>query len=253
MEECISKSLIDELPSTSDEQPSTMSTSSVSYDPRRRYEQLLEQSALLIEDGITCRDVNHKMRSLGEIRLYRFYNSIVARWARWIPMTILMSLAFFETPNSLTWSPDPRSIAASGGRAKLPVGLTEGIEIVTLLVIGTMALLETWLVGIKSLRRKPWIMFLLISVLISFIDVCIDLSRDEDDSFLRLRRLLRPFIFIQSSSMMKKLLKAVLRTVPEMLSVLLLLAFHLYFFTMIGMLVLQERQRGSGKYVNFTL
>ena len=108
MEECISKSLIDELPSTSDEPPSTMSTSSVSYDPRRRYEQLLEQSALLIEDGITCRDVNHKMRSLGEIRLYRFYNSIVARWARWIPMTILMSLAFFETPNSLTWSPDPR-------------------------------------------------------------------------------------------------------------------------------------------------
>ena len=44
---------------------------------------------------------------------------------------------------------------------------------------------------------------------------------------------------------MKKLLKSVVRTVPEMLSVLLLLAFHLYFFTMIGMLVLNERQRGS--------
>ena len=46
--------------------------------------------------------------------------------------------------------------------------------------------------------------------------------------------------------MMKKLLKSVVRTVPEMLSVLLLLAFHLYFFTMIGMLVLQEKQRGPG-------
>ena len=77
----------------------------------------------------------------------------------------------------------------------------KGIEIVTLLVIGGMALLETWLVGIKSLRRKPWIIFLLISVIISLIDVFIDLSKSQDNSetFLRLRRLLRPFIFIQSS------------------------------------------------------
>jgi hypothetical protein len=42
--------------------------------------------------------------------------------------------------------------------------------------------------------------------------------------------------------MMKKLLKSVVRTIPEMLSVLVLLAFHLYFFTMIGMLVLRETQ-----------
>ena len=42
--------------------------------------------------------------------------------------------------------------------------------------------------------------------------------------------------------MMKKLLKSVVRTIPEMLSVLVLLAFHLYFFTMIGMLVLRETE-----------
>ena len=44
---------------------------------------------------------------------------------------------------------------------------------------------------------------------------------------------------------MKKLLKSVIRTIPEMLSVLLLLAFHLYFFTMIGMLVLKEQENPS--------
>ena len=38
-----------------------------------------------------------------------------------------LNLAFFESPNSLTWSPDPRKIAEDGGRTNLPSGLTEGL------------------------------------------------------------------------------------------------------------------------------
>ena len=38
---------------------------------RKEYEELLEQSALLIEDGILCRDIHHKMKTLVEIRAYR--------------------------------------------------------------------------------------------------------------------------------------------------------------------------------------
>ena len=38
---------------------------------RIEYEELLEQSALLIEDGISCRDINHKMKSLFQIQAYR--------------------------------------------------------------------------------------------------------------------------------------------------------------------------------------
>ena len=38
---------------------------------RKEYEELLEQSALLIEDRILYRDINHKMKSLVEIRAYR--------------------------------------------------------------------------------------------------------------------------------------------------------------------------------------
>ena len=60
-----------------------------------------------------------------------------------------------------------------------------------------------------------------------------------------MRRLLRPAIFIQSSSMMKKLLKSVFLTIPEVLSALLLLLFHLYFFTMIGMLVLPTSKKND--------
>ena len=84
-------------------------------------------------------------------------------------MFILMSLAFLESPNSLTLSPDPRKINSDPkyNRPDLPHGLTESIELIILFVIGAMALLETWLVGIKSLKRKPWILFLLFSCLFS--------------------------------------------------------------------------------------
>ena len=133
-----------------------------------------------------------------------------------------MSLAFLESPNSLTLSPDPRKINSDPkyNRPDLPHGLTESIELIILFIIGAMALLETWLVGIKSLKRKPWILFLLFSCLFSrvsisfflilqfllwlvrktpnsMIDLIVDLTRDPEANMLRLRRLLRPFIFIQ--------------------------------------------------------
>ena len=106
-----------------------------------------------------------------ESDLFRFYNSEITKWIRSITMFILMSLAFLESPNSLTLSPDPRKINSDPkyNRPDLPHGLTESIELIILFVIGAMALLETWLVGIKSLKRKPWILFLLFSCLFSWV------------------------------------------------------------------------------------
>lgn len=53
----------------------------------------------------------------------------------------------------------------------------------------------------------------------------------------RVRRYLRPFYLIQSSSLMKKAIKALRKTIPEIISVLVLLFIHLYFFTIVGMLI----------------
>jgi hypothetical protein len=95
------------------------------------------------------------MRSSKEIAFYRFYHSRAVSWLRILSLSVLMGLAIFETPNSLTWSPDPREIRKEGNeRPKIPIALTESVEIFVLLTIGLMALLESWLVGIKSLKRK---------------------------------------------------------------------------------------------------
>ncbi|XP_028335118.1 two pore channel protein 2 isoform X2 [Physeter macrocephalus] len=67
---------------------------------------------------------------------------------------------------------------------------------------------------------------------------------------VRVRRLLRPFFLMQNSSMMKKALKCIRWSLPEMASVGLLLAVHLCLFTMLGMLLFpggkddrQDRER----------
>ena len=54
---------------------------------------------------------------------------------------------------------------------------------------------------------------------------------------IRVRRLFRPYFLAQNTTMLKKTLKAMCNTLPEIASVLTLLSLHLYFFTMLGMLV----------------
>lgn len=48
---------------------------------------------------------------------------------------------------------------------------------------------------------------------------------------------MRPFFLIQCSSLMKKTIKCLKRTLPQIISVFVLVMIHLYFFTMIGMLI----------------
>ena len=127
-------------------------------DSRAAFELLTEQSVLLIEDGILCRDIGHKMSTIQQIQIYRFYHSAIIRGLRWVTMVVLLSLAFFEDKNSLTLSPDP---TIQSPRPHVPAGLTEALEIACLIIIGSMALLESWLVGIKTLKKKPWMLFLL--------------------------------------------------------------------------------------------
>ncbi|XP_038166206.1 two pore calcium channel protein 2 isoform X3 [Arvicola amphibius] len=93
-----------------------------------------------------------------------------------------------------------------------------------------------YLVGQAQLQENLWLLAYFVVLVVSVVDWTVSLSLACEE-FLRVRRLLRPFFLLQNSSMMKKTLKCIRWSLPEMASVGLLLTIHLCLFTIIGMLL----------------
>ncbi|XP_066893894.1 two pore channel protein 2 isoform X2 [Kogia breviceps] len=109
--------------------------------------------------------------------------------------------------------------------------------------------IQSYLVGWAQFRKNPWLLAYLVVLLVSLVDWIVSLSLVCQEP-VRVRRLLRPFFLMQNSSMMKKALKCIRWSLPEMASVGLLLAVHLCLFAMLGMLLFpggkddrQDRER----------
>lgn len=92
------------------------------------------------------------------------------------------------------------------------------------------------MVGQAQLQQNLWLLAYFMVLVVSVVDWIVSLSLACEEP-LRMRRLLRPFFLLQNSSMMKKTLKCIRWSLPEMASVGLLLAIHLCLFTIIGMLL----------------
>lgn len=150
-------------------------------------------------------------------------------------------LAFVEKPSSFTLTSDPRF---RGERPDPPCGVTEGIEIIFLLCFVCDLVVKTHVLGRRAFLKSRWLLSYCCVLTVSFIDVFVTLSAGCNEH-IRMRRLLRPFFLLQNSSLMKKLLRAIKRTVPEILSVLFLLLLHLWFFAMCGMLLFPQESAGK--------
>ncbi|ETE61964.1 Two pore calcium channel protein 2, partial [Ophiophagus hannah] len=181
------------------------------------------QAVVFIEDAIQYRSINHRVDS-NSLWLYRILI---------LTITLILALAFIETPSSLTVTSDVRYRSDAW---KPPCGLTESIELLCFLVFIVDISVKSYLIGWEEFRKTKWLMAYILVLLISLIDWSISLSSSCHEN-LRIRRILRPFFLLQNSSMMKKTLKSIKRTLPEITSVMLLLAVHLFLFTMFGMLL----------------
>ncbi|XP_071942625.1 two pore channel protein 2-like [Antedon mediterranea] len=192
----------------------------------------LLQAVVFVEDAVKFRSIYHKV-DIKSLWYYRLYYSPVVQWFISTAICVILLLAFFENPSSLTWSSDPRK---RGERVSAPCGLTEGIEFVCLLIFAVDVCMKAYLIGKKQFIKQKWLSAYVLVILASLIDwiVTVNFSCEEP---LRVRRLLRPFFLLQNSSLMKKTVRSIKNTLPEVFSVILLVLLHLYFFTMVGLIM----------------
>ncbi|XP_034502161.1 two pore calcium channel protein 2 isoform X3 [Ailuropoda melanoleuca] len=207
-----------------------------------RRELCFDQAAVFIEDALQYRSINHRMDARS-MWLYRLYYSNACQWILSFTIFLILFLAFIENPSSLTSTADVRYRSAPWNP---PCGLTESVEVLCLLVFVADVSVKSYLVGWAQFRTNLWLLAYLAVLVVSLMDWIVSLSLVCQEP-LRVRRLFRPFFLMQNSSMMKKTLKCVRSSLPEMASVMLLLALHLCVFTVFGMLLFTGEKQGDGQ------
>lgn len=200
----------------------------------------IQQAVVFIEDAIQYRSIDHRVDARS-LRLYRWYYSRICQWGLGLTIAVVLLLAFVERPSSLSISSDPRHRSPPW---QPPCGLTESIEMVCLIIFTLDLVVKSYLIGWDEFRKNKWLIGYSVVITISIIDWMLSVSMVCDER-LRVRRLFRPFFLLQNSSLMKKTLKCIKRTLPEIASVILLLALHLCLFTMIGMLLFVKTEDPS--------
>uniref|UniRef100_A0A670IDN3 Two pore segment channel 2 n=1 Tax=Podarcis muralis TaxID=64176 RepID=A0A670IDN3_PODMU len=134
-------------------------------------------------------------------------------------ITLILALAFIETPSSFTVTSDIRYRLKPW---EPPCGLTESIELLCFLVFIADVSVKSYLIGWEEFRKTKWLMAYIVVLVVSLADWTVSLSSSCGES-LRIRRILRPFFLLQNSSMMKKTLKRYFHNLPDSLTSLLVL------------------------------
>uniref|UniRef100_A0A2I3HUY6 Two pore segment channel 2 n=1 Tax=Nomascus leucogenys TaxID=61853 RepID=A0A2I3HUY6_NOMLE len=157
------------------------------------------------------RSINHRVDA-SSMWLYRRYYSNVCQRTLSFTIFLILFLAFIETPSSLTSTADVRYRAAPW---EPPCGLTESVEVLCLLVFAANLSVKGYLFGWAHFQKNLWLLGYLVVLVVSLVDWTVSLSLMCHEP-LRIRRLLRPFFLLQNSSMMKKTLKCIRWSLPEM-------------------------------------
>uniref|UniRef100_A0A6Q2XRX4 Ion transport domain-containing protein n=1 Tax=Esox lucius TaxID=8010 RepID=A0A6Q2XRX4_ESOLU len=201
---------------------------------------------VLIEDAIHYRSVNHRLDGRS-IKLYRWYYSRICQWGLNAGIFVILALAFIEKPSSLSVTSDLRFKHTLWNP---PCGLTEVIEIICLLVFTLDLVVKSYLIGREEFLKCKWLVGYMVVIMVSVIDWTMSLSMTCDET-VRIRKLLRPFYLLQNSSLMKKSLKCIKRTLPGITSVILLVILHLCLFTIFGMLLFAKREEDMERELYF--
>ena len=220
---------------------------------RAEKETAILQAAVFIEDGVNYRSIFHKL-DRHSLKVYRIYHSPWVQRALGVVIFVSLVLAFFEYPTSLSISSDPTIRYHVSHLGNPPCGVTEAVEFICLMLFAVDCGVRFYLLGWRRFVQRKWLLLYFVMIVLSFPDMFVSLGfcpTDVDNDMpslgytLRLRRFFRPLIFLLSSSIMKKLAKAIKLTLPQIFNVLVLLVLHLYVFTMIGLLMFPGSQTNN--------
>ncbi|XP_062917771.1 two pore channel protein 2 [Mobula hypostoma] len=206
----------------------------------------IQQAAVFIEDAIQYRTINHRVDSRS-LQLYQWYYSKLCQGFLYATIFVILILAFFEKPSSLSVTSDVRFRRVLW---EPPCGLTEGIEAFCLIVFIVDVITKSYLIGWEEFQKSKWLIAYILVLAVSAVDWTVSLCFFCEEK-VRVRRILRPFFLLQNSSMMKKTLKCLRRTLPQIASVMLLLALHLLLFTMIAMLLFARGQKEDNEWKTY--
>lgn len=193
------------------------------------------QAAVFVEDAINYRSIHHKIDPMTLNMFYRPYYRRIVQWSINFFIAVYLLLAFFEKPSSLHLNSDYRNRSKKAD-VDPPCGVTESIEFLCLFIFTFDVLVQFKLIGWRRYIRRPWLVLYTVLIIVSGIDLLVSLG-SVCKYVIRVRRLLRPIFLLQRSSIMKKMVNAIKKSLPQILSVLVLLLLILYVFAMLGLLL----------------
>lgn len=200
-------------------------------------ESLLEENEKDIEDIIYVEAKAYVENALYErpvletlehrLYLHKWYYG--SRWRALVFLCLfcLCGMVVFEHPYTMSLENDPTFSAYQvlGNR------VSAGLELFFLLFISADIVIEAKLLGKTYAKRSKWWKFKFILCVLILINALICLVWPL---FPKISRLARPFLFLSRSRGVRKVFSSMIRTIPSILTVSLLLLFHVLFFSFTG-------------------
>ncbi|KAI6660872.1 hypothetical protein LOD99_13596 [Oopsacas minuta] len=200
-------------------------------------DEIYYRAAVLLEDAMLYRTTYHRF-SYTALKIYKVYQSRVVQSIICLCIFVNLTLAFFEKPSSLSLTSDYRYRGNKTSLTPLepPCGVTECIELVTLLFFLVDYIITFYQVGWRAALTKIWLHLYIFTIIFSLADLTVSLGL-RCNGYIGARKLLRPIFLFQHSSYMKKSLKAIRLTIPQMFAVFFMLCLHIFVFALLGMLL----------------
>ena len=201
----------------------------------------------MIQAATMGEKINHRMDYLSLV-FVSFSRSALFNWLTWLVIFLHLSLAFFENPATFRFVPfmSPSEGLVINGLFIEP-WMPVVIEILCLLFYSVELAMEFMYLGPERFLGSKWRSFSVVLIWFMSVDSLSDLAI----SHVRLTRVFRPFFIASHSLLQKRNLNNIRKTVPKILDVLFFLGLHVFFFTLLGLLLFQGTEEGTIYFFGF--